>query len=440
MFILLFAFTCLPAASSDDYIYNALHFGSSSNDYVGFNFDMAPFRNSLSLCSWIKRVDTSASYPVVFNYYISGPEIYIGSDGRVNMVVGDESLNSLESKFTTPLGRWFSYCLTWSLATRTSKLYLDGNLIATAQTPSGRALTMGGTLFFNRFSHSTNSGYIFGGQISQFNIYSDVLSSESIQKITEGGLCFDLEEFSEIRVLRWEVILDRSRNGNVREVTVCTQEKLSSQKSQRRLAEITGQYNETKTQLSKMERTLEVVTGKLKYTEEKLEVVTGQLNSTEEKLEVVTGQFKSAQDELVAVKGDLQTETSQHNVTEERLDACSRRLAETQSKLETARTLVNISRWDVLYTPPYFNKVLTEELFQQFTSSWDPLRKFVGTNLTDGVVEHFRQYHKEPECDTFEQFSSSMLRHFLGVEMTSGIIKHFKETHEDSACNNNTES
>ena len=146
-----------PAASSDDN--NALHFGTSSNDYLEFTFDIAPFRHSLSLCSWMKRVDTSTSNPVVFHYYTSSStyEIYIGSDGRVNMVVADGGLNNLESKFTTPVGRWFSYCLTWSLATRTSKLYLDGYLIATDQTPSGRALIIGGKLFFNRLAHSTNS-------------------------------------------------------------------------------------------------------------------------------------------------------------------------------------------------------------------------------------------------------------------------------------------
>ena len=268
---------------------------------------------------------------------------------------------------------------------------------------------MGGKLFFNRLAYSTSSSFIFGGQISQFNIYSDVLSSESIQKIAEGGLCFDLEEFSEIRILRWKEILDRSRNGDVRAITMCEWRKQLEDRLRKplenKLAEITGQYNETKTQLSRMESTLETVTGRLNSTEEKLETVTGQLNSTEdkletvtghlnsteekldkvtghlnsteEKLEVVTGRLNSRQDELIAVKGELQTEASQHNVTEERLDTCSTTLAETQSKLETARTFVNISRWDVLFTPPYLNKVLTQELFQQLTSSWDPLSELV---------------------------------------------------------------
>ena len=195
----------------------------------------------------MKRVDTSVSNPVVFHYYTSSSryEIYIGSDGRVNMVVANGGLNSLEIKFTTPVGRWFSYCLTWSLATRTSKLYLDGYLIATGQTPSGRALKMGGKLFFNRYASTTNSDYIFGGQIFQFNIYSDVLSSESIQKIAEGGLCFDLEEFSEIRILRWEEILDRSRNGDVRAITMCEWRKQLEDRLRKplegKLAEITGQ-------------------------------------------------------------------------------------------------------------------------------------------------------------------------------------------------------
>ena len=35
--------------------------------------------------------------------------------------------------------------------------------------------------------------------------------------------------------------------------------------------------------------------------------------------------------------------------------------------------------------------------------------KLVGVNITEGVVEHFRQYHREPVCDVFEQISFPML-------------------------------
>ena len=400
MFVVLLALAFLPNASSNDH--NALHFGSSSNDYVEFKFDMTPFRDSFSLCSWIKRVDSSTIGPVVFNYYTSDNEIVIALNNEKYNSVHSGHLYALQSN--TPQGSWFNYCITWSLATRTSKLYLNGTLIETVQTPAGRALQMGGTLFFNRFANyitstspsdvstsatatststststesptptSTTSSHIFGGQISQFNIYSDVLSSEAVQKIAEGGLCFDQGELSEIRILRWEEILDRARNGNVIEVSVCSPEELLIIQ----LEKITGQFNKTKIQLSRIERTLETVTGKLNSTEEKLEVVSADLNKTETALETVTGKLNSTKDELVVVKGELQTEVAQHNMTEERLDTCSSTLANTQCSMENARTFENITIWDVLYTPPYLNKVLTDEMFQQLTSSWIPLSELV---------------------------------------------------------------
>ena len=67
----------------------------------------------------------------------------------------------------------------------------------------------------------------FGGELSQFNIYSNVLSAASIKKIANRGICLsDLSEFDETRILRWEEILTMPRNGNVRDVEVCTRKDL----------------------------------------------------------------------------------------------------------------------------------------------------------------------------------------------------------------------
>ncbi|XP_063678220.1 uncharacterized protein LOC134814115 [Bolinopsis microptera] len=470
MFLLLIVVIVLPTVASDDKQYTALHFGTSSNDYIGFTYNMAPFQDSFSICSWIKRVDTSNSYPLVFNYYASGNEILITSNGHYNHVVGDGDLNYKESVFTTPVRSWFHYCITWSLASRSINLYLDGNLIGTGTTDSGRTLKMGGTLFFNRFSYSTSSSSIFGGQIYQFNIFSEALSSADVKKIAEGGMCSDLTEFSGTGDLRWEHILSQSRSGSVREVEIddndmveCLKTRLK--RSQEELANVTGRLNETESQLSetedKLNTTIEelgAVRGKLNSTEEKLDVVTRDLNKTDAAMESVIGQLNSTQEELNTtqeelgtVKGvlnvtqeELQTESAQHNKTGEKLDTCSTSLTSTLTQLETARTYKYITRWDVLYTTPYYNKVLTEELFQQLSSSWGLLGKFVGTNITEGIVDHFRQYHQEPVCDVFEQLSYPMLRQFEGVEWTKNINDHLRDTHlvnrEDSPCESGTES
>ena len=426
MFLVLIVVIVLPAVASDDKQYTALHFGASANDYIEFKFNMAPFQDSFSICTWIKRVDTSASFPLVFDYE-PGNEIMIGSSGVHNLVVGGYDLNYKESLFKTPVGSWFNYCITWSLASRSINLYLDGNFIGTGTTSSGRTLRMGGTLVFNRLSYTTSSGFIFGGQLYQFNIFSEALSSADVKKIADGGMCLDLTEFSGTGDLLWEYILSLSRSGSVREVEIddieCySREKLLTllRRSQERLTNVTGRLNETESQLSGTEETLEIVTETLNTTLKELGDVRGELNSTEEKLDVlinnfnkteatmasVIGQLNSTQEELNSTQGELgsvkselnstqgeldtthkelrtvkkelerteselQTESAQHNRTGEKLDTCSTSL----TQLESARTFHNITRWDVLYTTPYFNKVLTEELFQQLSSSWGMLGK-----------------------------------------------------------------
>ena len=418
MFFVLIVLIVSPSVASDDKQYTALHFGTSSNDYIGFTFNMAPFQDSFSICTWMKRVDSSTSYPIVFHYYQGTNEILIGSNGARNEVVSDYDLNSKNSLFTTPVGSWFNYCITWSLASRSTNLYLDGHLVGTGTTPSGRTLKMGGTLFFNRLSYSTDSGHIFGGQIYQFNIFSEALSSTDVKKIAEGGLCMDLTEFSGTRALRWEHILSQSRSGSVREVELdivrdCySREKLITllKSSQEMLTNITGRLNETKSQLSTTVKELGAVRGELNSTEEKLDVVTRDLNKTESAMESVIGllnftqeqlnttqeelgttkcelnstqeELDSTQKELGTVKGELertdrelQTESAEHNRTGEQLDTCSTSLTSTLTQLEGARTFQNITRWDVLYTTPYYKKVLTEELFQRLSSSWGMLGK-----------------------------------------------------------------
>ena len=393
MFSFLIVVIVLPAVASDDKQYTALHFGTSGNDYIGFTFNMAPFQDSFSICTWMKRVDSSTSYPIVFNYYQAGTnEILIGSNGARNEVVSDYDLDNKQSLFTTPVGSWLNYCITWSLASTSTNLYLNGNLIGTGTTTSGRTLKMGGTLFFNRLSYSTDSGHIFGGQIYQFNIFSEALSSADVKKIAEGGLCMDLTEFSGTRALRWEHILSQSRSGSVSEFMMCEWKKELETRlgaSEEKLTNVTRRLNQTESQLSgteeKLNTTLEelgAVRGELNSTEEKLDVVTRDLNKTDAAMESVIGQLNSTQEELGTVKGelerterDLETKSAQHNKTEEKLDTCSTSLTSTMTQLEGARTFQNITRWDVLYTSTYFNKVLSEELFQQLSSSWGLLGK-----------------------------------------------------------------
>ncbi|XP_063683515.1 uncharacterized protein LOC134818035 [Bolinopsis microptera] len=401
MFLLLIVVIVLPADASDDRQYTALHFGASINDYIAFKYNMAPFQDSFSICTWIKRVDTSASSPLVFDYEPSH-EILLSSNGRYNHFLADGDLNRKESVFTTPVGSWFNYCITWSLASRSINLYLDGNLVGTGTTDSGRALKMGGTLYFNILYTTSSSSFIFGGQLYQFNIFSKALSSADVKKIADGGMCLDLTEFSGTGDLRWEYILSQSRSGSVREVEIDIDDndtveclKTLLRRSQERLTNVTGRLNETESQLSGTEVKLNTTLKELGY-------VRGELERTESELQTESAQHNKTGEQLGTCSTSL-TSTLTH------LDTCSTSLTSTLTQLEGARTFHNITRWDVLYTTPYFNKVLTEELFQQLSSSWGMLGKFVGVNITEGVVNHFSQFHKEPVCNVFKQMSIPML-------------------------------
>lgn len=75
---------------------------------------------------------------------------------------------------------------------------------------------------FNRLENSESSAFVFGGQLFQFNIFSGVLSPQSIKKMAEGGLCFDFEEELLDRIIMsWENVVLKPKNGTVIETIGC---------------------------------------------------------------------------------------------------------------------------------------------------------------------------------------------------------------------------
>ena len=335
--------------------YNALHFGTTNGDYISYTRDMSPFRNALTICTWIKRVDTSGSHPVVLNYWTSKHEIVIGSDGEYNRVVDDTVLENSHSYFQTPVGQWFSYCISWSRSTNTIQLYLDGQLVRSGKTSSRnwRDLHSSGTLWFNRLGNSENSEFVFGGQLYQFSMFPEVLSAESIRKIAQGGLCFDMSEISSVPVLKWEEVMAKPRSGNVTEVLGCDFH-AELQRVQEKLRNVTSELNRTKTNLDS-------VSTQLTQTQEELKTATKTLNKTEVNLETCNSTLLEKTDQLELTVGKLEN--------------CSLSLRETVKDLQDARKLEDVTKWDILYTSPYFNHYLTSELIDKLKSSWDVLGK-----------------------------------------------------------------
>ena len=381
--------------------FNALHFGTSSSDYVSFNPDMSAFQESLSVCAWIKRIYGS-SYPTVLNYYHSsfGWEVMITANGYYTRVVGDSGLDNYRSRFTTPAGRWFHLCLTWAKSTTTSKLYLDGVLVGTDSTTS-RSLYTGGTVYLGKLhpSSSSSSNYRFGGEVFNLNIFSEELSATEIKKAAQEGLCSGSLQDLESRVLKWEDILAKPRSGSVTNVSICalvkelygelnvtkvrlatTETDLESTKEE--LAAVNGNLNKTEialnstlAKLGTTEETLNSTLEELTGTQVKLGTTEETLNSTLEELAGTQAKLGTTEETLNSTLKELKREIAQHNGTAEELETCSDKLFDTRSKLSAARKFENISRWDVLYTEPYYNRVFTDDLYNQLTTSWTMLRE-----------------------------------------------------------------
>ncbi|XP_063684343.1 uncharacterized protein LOC134818636 [Bolinopsis microptera] len=218
-----------------------------------------------------------------------------------------------------------------------------------------------------------------------------------------------------------------------------TQEELES--SQLNFTEAKKQLNVTKEKLDTTEEELKGVTSDLEEVTAELEGVTACLEEVTADLEEVTADMNRTETSLETVTGDLNSTQAELGAVSDHLETCSAGLKDIGRKFKDSRTFHNVTRWDVLLTPPYFNKVFSNELFRKLTTSWNMLERFVGMNMTEGVIQHFRYFHREPQCDVFEQLSHAMLEHFKGTEITSGLIAHFKETHtEESECENDTDT
>ncbi|KAL5266193.1 hypothetical protein ACHWQZ_G003563 [Mnemiopsis leidyi] len=70
-------------------------------------------------------------------------------------------------------------------------------------------------------------------------------------------------------------------------------------------------------------------------------------------------------------------------------------------------------------------------MIDQLKSTWDVLEGFVGVNLTEPIVEHFRKYDND-NCGEGDNILD-LLGEMVGEKMimTRGILQHFRDYHED---------
>ena len=419
--ISLLLFAVLTSGTEDTF--TALSFGKTTEDYIQFTpADMTPFASSFTSCMWINN-QHDASHPIVLHYHQGVDRIVLGSKGYFNRIMSVDL--PLRERFPGK-NQWFHYCVSWSRG-GTLRVYLNGEEVG-SKSASSSSLAMGGEIALGNHRNSRQSYFVFGGQLYKLNMFSEVLSSSQIRSMSEAGMCAPVELQFESRTLTWEQILTEQRFGDVTEFVPkeCLNKYVNTPSYLKaKLNETTSQLRETQdklldkeSRLNKTESKLEETRMQLNNSQEEVEEIKSALlkseetvNSTQQKLSEVSETLNETRTELGNTRNHLNLSQSQltdkegrlNNTelelteartqlsemeralnesetrlreSETRLNESETRLNETLSELEGGRKIEEVSRWDVLLTPPYFNKLFTRQLYLQLIGSWDMMGKY----------------------------------------------------------------
>ncbi|XP_063683279.1 uncharacterized protein LOC134817860 [Bolinopsis microptera] len=354
-------------AEGDSKSYTALRFAYDSSSHIAFDPDMSSMTEKFSVCLWIKKiVSGNGNCPFAYGGHTHF-EIFMTDSGYYNRLFKSTSLDgTLTSKFTTTAGNWYTYCSTWSLASRTFRVYVNGHLAGTQTTPSGRRLTTGYKLVLG--AYHTDGAQQFGGEIFNLNVFSKELTATEIAIMAAKGLCTDTpEELEDYRIIKWEQIMKLTRSGTVTDVIdprcVAAHE---LQGTKRKLETAVGEKNSVELSQNLTRAELLKVQGLFNSTQEDLEEVKRELNETKSALVDTQSELEDAQSELEDTQSELK------NVTEYKCPISKG----------------NVTKWDIFYSPTYYNKPFTRRLYQQLRTTWDSVSKqLFGVTMTDTIIK-----------------------------------------------------
>ena len=296
----------------------------SPNSYIQLSPDWSSLTNVISVCAWIKDVGTSP-YRTFFSYGTSSYyEMTILADGQYIGIFGYYMQN--HGSFTVPKGTWHHVCATWSLSSRTHRHYVNGVLLGSQTTPSGRTFYTGGYVVVGKWV-DTSGNHDFGGEMAYLNVYRKELSSSEVASMANAGMCSNIaaeDQNEAYKVIKWEDILKQTRTGSI------------------------ADHNMLARCFKVVEEEME---GKIRAVLAEKEELSTRLNSTILELEEVKEEKKK---------------------TEERLNATHAELEETAVELE--ELLASLNRtwdWDVFLTDQFVNETFTAENLKLIQSSWD---------------------------------------------------------------------
>ena len=395
LFILLSCLTC-GEGSAELRKLNILKFGNSASDYIVYQPDMSPLASEFTACAWIRKLG-SAGYPNWFSYATSsvGKEIQITDNGYQFYMFGTES--DLRSVYTVSPGTWFLNCLSWSSASQTRNVYINGRVVDAASTPAGRTLGQGGYLMFGneqdsygKYRTDADDDNKFEGEMYKLNVFSRMLTTSEIEEMSRN-MCDNVEEkYGSTRYIKWEDVLQLSRNGNIIEKdSSCLQEYLTALKSELNRTQV--ELNTTREELASTRDSLEGTEERLNETLIALDRSETRLNETEEELETSKIAHRETETRLNETQEELETSKVARRETETKLNETLEKVDNLEEKLNStleSKCLLNTSvtsHYDFLYAPPFYGEVLTQQKLQAVRNSLEKLGK---NGIASAIIEH----------------------------------------------------
>ena len=340
----------------------SLQFADDRSSYIQYTPDLSSFANAISVCGWIKDIGSATYARAVFHINNPWDELTITADGTYIGIFA--SHQQLHSRLTVAKGTWYHMCVTWSSASRDHRYYVNGKMLGSKKTASGRTIRTGGAVTLGNWGgHANNAGWIFGGLMAYLNAYSKELSASEVAGMAQMGMCRNMvsvDEHESYRIIKWEEIMRLERRGTVSDVPLeeCYDwiRKIFDkvEESERKLNETLAEKDEIKEKLST----------ELNATLVELEETQAEKNKMEEEHTELSNKLNDTLTELGKIgaeKGRMEEELStQLNAT----------LAELE-KLST--TLNRTWDWKVFLSEQFFNKTFTTKHSKLITSSWDSI-------------------------------------------------------------------
>ena len=326
----------------------------SPNSYIQFTPDWSSLTTVISVCAWIKDVGSSP-HRNFFTYQASGShEMTILANGNHIGIFG--YYMHKQSSITVPKGTWHHVCVTWSYNSRTHRYYVNGVLLGSQTTPSGRTFYTGGYVTVGKWATSS-SNHDFAGEMAYLNVYRKELSSSEVASMANAVMFSNIaavDRNEAYKVIKWEDILKQPRTGTI------TEHFLNPA-----IEEMVGRIEEAERKQNSTAEELRVALA------EKEELST-RLNSTILELEEVKEEKDRNEERLNSTILELDEVKEEKTKTEERLNATHTELEETAVELE--ELLASLNRtwdWDVFLTDQFVNETFTAENLKLIQSSWD---------------------------------------------------------------------